>query len=392
MRLLIFSVFSFSLLSSPAADFFVSPTGSDSFLGSLGSPWKTVGFALSQSGAGDTIFLRDGVYPGERIAFLAGGTAGSALVLRNYPGETPIIDGGALTVSSSGGLDALVTLRDVSHVTVKGLTIQNFKTNLQDRVPVGVLVEATSSGGSTGITLANLTIREIEQTYDDGLPHEGEGLGSDAHGIAAYGRGLDQSHAVTDLLIQDCIVSDLRLGTSEALVINGNVDGFTVRGCSVRDCNNIGIDVIGFEGNSPEAFDQARNGLIEDCEVTRIDTTGNPGYRNTDGSFDLSAAGIYVDGGKDIIIQRCRSYENNAGVELASENSGRLAMTRSSRRISIFQLLLPQWKPDRRLGLIPGLLISTGKRASREPSIVAQMNFRLKSVRSISWNSTISNR
>ncbi|GAA3328692.1 hypothetical protein GCM10020331_073690 [Ectobacillus funiculus] len=68
----------------------------------------------------------------------------------------------------------------------------------------------------------------------------------------------------------------------------------------LRRNDNIGIDVIGFEGVSPvEAFDQARNGIISNNTVYQISSYGNPAYGN-----QYAAGGIYVDGGKEIIIER----------------------------------------------------------------------------------------
>ncbi len=45
----------------------------------------------------------------------------------------------------------------------------------------------------------------------------------------------------------------------------------------------------------------------------------NPSYK----SDDNSAGGIYVDGGKDNIIEQNYSYNNDIGVEIASEHAGK---------------------------------------------------------------------
>ena len=47
-------------------------------------------------------------------------------------------------------------------------------------------------------------------------------------------------------------LANLTLGSSEALVVNGNVKDFRIEGNKVHDTNNIGIDVIGFEGTAPD--------------------------------------------------------------------------------------------------------------------------------------------
>lgn len=99
---------------------------------------------------------------------------------------------------------------------------------------------------------------------------------------------------------------------SEALAINGNVDGFMVSGNKVHDISNIGIDIIGHEGTcNNEALDQARNGII----------ANNLTYNCT--SPYATSAGIYVDGGKDLTIERNIVHSNQWGIEIGCENKGK---------------------------------------------------------------------
>lgn len=88
----------------------------------------------------------------------------------------------------------------------------------------------------------------------------------------------------------------MKLGLSEAIAVNGNVDTFEVTNNKVHD-NNIGIvrNNIGHHNSS----------------------INNPSYN------EYSADGIYVDGGKDIIIEQNQSYENDLGIEVASEHAGK---------------------------------------------------------------------
>lgn len=68
------------------------------------------------------------------------------------------------------------------------------------------------------------------------------------HGICVYAE--NDLVPVKDLTIEDCEVYDCECGSSESLVLNGNIDGFLIEGNSVHDNNNIGIDMIGFEGTA----------------------------------------------------------------------------------------------------------------------------------------------
>jgi len=290
-----------TLLAFPAfagaTEYFVSPSGDDGNAGTLASPWKTIGKGASTAVAGDTVFVRDGVFV-ERVTLSQSGTSGARIVLRNYPGEQPVLDGTGLSV---GGETAMIDVAGQDYVTVDGFEIRNLTTSVNAQTPIGVLV----GGAAIGIEIKNCVIHSIENNGSNG----------NAHGILVSGY---ETIPISELVIQGCLIRDLALGNSEALVINGNVDGFEVRDNVVRDCNNIGIDFIGFEDTGPTvALDQARNGICADNIVYGCSTVANSAY-NT-----WSCAGIYVDGGRDIIIERNRVYSNDIGIEIASEHAGR---------------------------------------------------------------------
>ena len=114
-------------------------------------------------------------------------------------------------------------------------------------------------------------------------------------------------------------LANLTLGSSEALVVNGNVEDFLIEGNRVHDTNNIGIDVIGFEGTAPDlTVDQARDGIVRGNTVWNIDSYGNPAYGDS-----RSADGVYVDGGRDVVVEANVIHDVNIGIELASEHAGR---------------------------------------------------------------------
>jgi hypothetical protein len=114
-------------------------------------------------------------------------------------------------------------------------------------------------------------------------------------------------------------VHHLKTGSSESLVVNGNVTNFRITHNVVHDNNNIGIDVIGFERTAPDpAVDQARDGVVSNNLVYNIMSKGNPAYRN-----DESSDGIYVDGGTRILIEQNVMHDVDFGIELASEHKDR---------------------------------------------------------------------
>ena len=67
--------------------------GDDKNAGTQESPWKTVGRALKQLKAGDTLYLRAGTYY-ESVLCASSGTKDAPITLRAYPNELAVIDAG----------------------------------------------------------------------------------------------------------------------------------------------------------------------------------------------------------------------------------------------------------------------------------------------------------
>ena len=297
--------------SASAAERYVSPSkGSDSNAGTLAAPWKTFQKAANTAKAGDVVFLRGGVYA-ERVQINVSGTVAAPITFRNYEGEKPVMDLGSLTPGSD--LTAAIRITGRNYVTIQGIEICNYRTSSQDAVPAGILI----SGGCKGVRLQQNLIHHIEQNNEE--PYN---FDANAHGIAVYGNSATPIEGLVICLNE---LHSLRLGASEAVAINGNVTGFQVCNNLVHDVNNIGIDAIGHEGTCPTpSLDRARNGLIAGNKVWAVDASKNPAYGGdfSGGGGSRAAAGIYVDGGTQIVIERNEVWLCNFGVELASEAEG----------------------------------------------------------------------
>lgn len=296
--------------------YYVAPNGSDNAgTGTEVSPWKTVQRAADATmKTGGTVYLRGGIYS-QRLK-LAGepGTAGSAvrLTVASYPSETAVLDGTNLSVKGTG---SLIELDGASRVTIRGLELRNYKTSAVNNVPIGIYVH----GAGVGVSLLDNKIHDIGSTA---APKGRDLAGRDAHGIAVY--GTEAPSSISDLTISGNELYRLTLGSSEALVLNGNVEKFIVANNHIHDNDNIGIDAIGFEGTSPsDEYDQARDGVIRGNLVTGSTSVRNPSYGRSIPNGSHSAGGIYIDGGRDIVIERNRTEHNDIGIEIASEHAGR---------------------------------------------------------------------
>lgn len=84
------------------AQIFVAPTGEDTNPGTFELPLKNISTAINKAQAGDTIYLRGGVYLlSARISISKSGNALSKYHLISYNGERPILDFSSMPVNSS---------------------------------------------------------------------------------------------------------------------------------------------------------------------------------------------------------------------------------------------------------------------------------------------------
>lgn len=316
LSITVFGLDSGNVQSSPVSvagtEYYVATDGSDSNPGTMIAPWKTLQHAAEEADPGSLIYVRGGVY-NQKLKITRSGTASQGpIIFKNYGSEKAIIDGTGLSVN---GIEGLVELTNVNYITIQGLEIRNYTTTSRNAVPVGIYVQG--SGGF--INLTNNKIHDIKSTV---TPIGSDLLGRDAHGIAVYGTKAPES--LHDITIHGNELYNLILGSSETLVLNGNVDTFKVTDNLIHDNDNIGIDIIGFEGTAPEeAYDQARNGLVKGNRVYNISSNNNPSYGKKLSNNSNAAGGIYVDGGKDSIIEQNYSNNNDIGIEIASEHAGK---------------------------------------------------------------------
>jgi hypothetical protein len=297
---------SVTLLAQTASGttYYVATTGNDGNPGTLDAPWATVQHAADTATAGDTVLVRAGVY-NEHVGFHISGDASKGFIsFENYPGETATIDGTGLDIPH--GQYGLFTLQDVSRVIVSGFELRNYRTASRRQVPIGVYV----MGAGRDVQIVNNRIHGIETTAKT-TPEQ---CGSNAFGLTVYGTRAPA--AIEGLAISGNEIFHLKTGCSETLSVDGNVKDFAITSNVVHDDDNIGIDAIGFERVSPNpAYDQARDGEIRGNTVYDITSYGNPDYGR-----QYASDGIYVDGGKNIVIEQNRVHNVDLGVELASEH------------------------------------------------------------------------
>ena len=294
----------------------VSPEGSDEKGdGTEDNPYATVDGAIASGiGPGSEIIVHEGTYEPIEITAAASGTPGEPVVITAADGtddfEHVVIE--AKKGKLQSGEDGMEEAVGIHMINVSGIQLKGFEVSGGTH---GILYESTPEYGEKALE---------EISIEDCSIHDVIGT----HGIAFYG-GNDLA-PISGISVTGCTVCDCLCGDSESLVLNGNIDGFNIAGNVIHDNNNIGIDMIGFEGtaqhkddssfDNPYDADFARNGECHDNIVYNISAEGNPAYFE-DGEYDLCADGIYVDGGQNIDIYNNFVFNCDIGIEIATEHS-----------------------------------------------------------------------
>jgi parallel beta-helix repeat protein len=263
----------------PMPTMYVAAAGSDAGDGSAAAPFATIQHALDVLGSGQ-ISVGPGTYH-ERLVIPAGPRdASTPLLLSARPGATVTSAGATGTPT-----DDLIYLEGASFVRIDGFTLIGGD-------PVSDASGIRVYGSGEQIALVNNDISGLR--------------GESAMGITIYGT---DGPGVSDVLIDNNQIHDCQPAPSEALVINGNVRSYQISHNLVRDVNNIGIDVVAGETWLTKALPGA--GAVIGNEVLRANS-----------NYDGSAAGIYVDGASNVVVEKNRVSESDFGIEVGAENRG----------------------------------------------------------------------
>ena len=302
-------------LKLSATEYYVSPSGNNASAGtSTATAWKTIQFALNMANDGDVINLMAGTYTG-KVTWNDGGSAGNYITLQNYNDDIVILDG-----STVGNSQAMMYIENKDYIKIDGLKFTNHNGNYQPIINL--------YGNNNHIEITNNEFYNTDCNESYAILCEGRGddikitnnymhdlIGDNAVGVLFV--GSNTSIPFTNVLISENTLTNLDPAPSEAIAVNGNVDGFEISNNILNDINNIGIVMIGGEDwvNTNDAVNFARNGVCKNNSVTGANSIYGGGF----------AAGVYVDGGKDIILQNNTITGSDVGLEIGCENAGFIA-------------------------------------------------------------------
>ncbi|OQW37824.1 MAG: hypothetical protein A4E19_12450 [Nitrospira sp. SG-bin1] len=110
-------------VSTNAATYYVATNGSNSNPGTSSQPWRTVAYAADRMVAGDTTYVKGGVYNEGLIRFKRSGTSSAPIKLLNVSGQFPIID----CVDKTAGQMILLQNSSGSKYRIGWITIEGFE-------------------------------------------------------------------------------------------------------------------------------------------------------------------------------------------------------------------------------------------------------------------------
>jgi len=307
---------------SYAADYYVSPTGTDSIgKGTLANPFKTIRYALFNIPRVATedvnVILRGGTYTPDYSIFIdsvRGGKDGKWFAIKNYSGEQALIKG---TNLYSKKFSALVAISDgAQYVRIEGLDLSEINDNpsLDSIDANGTVIKDVKFGISINnyvahIEILNNKVHDMSWTQTPGaIPSPSDNLG----GINMVGT---TNQAITDVKISGNEVYNLTPGYTEAVTVNGNVDGFEISSNVVYNNKNIGICAA---GNYPWVVDNLQWTVTAEYNYSRNGIIKNNICHHNISPVAISA-GIYLDGSRYITVQGNTIYANSVGISLGSE-------------------------------------------------------------------------
>ncbi|MBL7772242.1 MAG: right-handed parallel beta-helix repeat-containing protein [Chitinophagaceae bacterium] len=294
--------FIFISILSFSQTYYVSPSGNNSNSGlSTSQPFATIQKGVDMAvDSGAVVNIMQGTYF-EHVTFPNNSaTTTNPIIIQNYLNDTVTIDGNG-TASSFGS--SLFLIQDRSNLLIKGLKFENAFNSYVS----GLLIR----GHCENITIRNCEIQDI--SFSNNFNDTVSSLNNSSSPLLVYADSLSTTRNIE---IDNVKIKHCNTGWSEALTFSGNVDGFSIHDCRLSDIRNIGVAIAGhWHACADSLLDQARNGTVKRCVVNNCKNP-NPNH---------PASGIYIDGGRNVVIENDTVFDCQNGITVGCENVGKTA-------------------------------------------------------------------
>ncbi|NOU10112.1 MAG: right-handed parallel beta-helix repeat-containing protein [Nitrospira sp.] len=284
-------------VAAQAATYYVATTGNNSSSGTSSQPWRTVAYAAAKMVAGDTTYVKGGVYSEGLVRFNKSGTSSAPIKLLNAPGAFPVI---SCKPPANGVYPMVLLSAGTGRVALGWITIEGFEVrNCHDGIKFK--------------NLHNSTIRRnwIHHNRANGIFGNGTKIVIDrnkindnagSHGIYTNG----SYYTVTNNLIYANAKYGIQLNGSSTSTYNSSLQP----GPEYANSYNWTIS------NNTIAYGRAASGMVvwgSTCNNARIEN--NIFYENGVSSTSAGAQGINFISTtcKEIVIRNNLAYASGSG-------------------------------------------------------------------------------
>jgi hypothetical protein len=140
-----------SVMTAEAKSLYVAKNGIDTNTGTIDSPFLTIGKGINSMAAGDTLFIRAGIYAlSTTISISKSGTSSAKYYLFAFPGERPVLD--FATQTSSDGLKLNGAYWHVYGLEIKNSTHNGIAINGSNNIVENCSIHDNKN---TGLQLGN---------------------------------------------------------------------------------------------------------------------------------------------------------------------------------------------------------------------------------------------
>jgi Right handed beta helix region len=295
-----------------AATYYVATTGNNSSPGTSSQPWRTVAYAVDRMVAGDTTYVKSGVYNEGLIRFKRSGTQSAPIKLLNAPGAFPVIDcidrtkAQMVLLQNSSGFKY-----PIGWITVEGFEIRDCYNgikwyNLHDSVIRRNWVHDAHSGSGI-LGAGSLRVHLDRNRVNRNAITDTTGTGG--HGVYINGSNV----TLTNNLIYD--------NRGHGIQLNGTAayDSSKFAGVGYAESHNWIIS------NNTLAYSRQESGLViwgSRCNNTRVEN--NIFYENANAGTSLHANGV------KFVSTSCTGIKINNNIAFASGSGGTRFLTGTS--------------------------------------------------------------
>jgi hypothetical protein len=272
----------FLLMSSVgafAADYFVSPSGSDTNGdGSIGNPWQTITFAIDYIQPGDALYLRNGAYH-EQLITVRDGIASAPITIAGYTGETAVVDGSGVETGNNG------CLISHSYIILRDFSVRNWRDD-------GIAIRDCAY-----LLLTGLMVRDV-------------------------GAGISIKGTVHDFLLDNCMMVDY-YGGAGGYGFDATPEGDTdlIYNGVIQNCKAY-ITAGAFD--NADGFALGHDGVadirFQNCETWGIgdgfDISGTDIVLMNCSAHNATYGGGYKLWRNNVTLINCTGYDNGVNVEL----------------------------------------------------------------------------